>query len=90
MRESKVELCKKWIDAGYIQPRKTINKTVSSYGFKHFVEYWAGEYITNEEFVQAMIEKGYRAQPSSEGSPNFLFNWAYGKGHDWYSMHKGL
>ena len=85
-----VEICKRWIDAGYIKPRKTINKSLSSYSFKHFVEYWAGEYISNEEFIQAMIDKGYIAKQIDVDCPNYFFNWAYANGHDWYSTHKGL
>lgn len=85
-----IEICRKWLDAGYIEPRKTFNKSMSSYSFKHFVEYWAGQYITNEDFIQAVIEKGYKVEPIEEGHPNYLFNWAFCKGHDWYSVHKGL
>ena len=84
-----IELCKKWIDSGFIRPRKTINKRCSSYSFKHFVEYWAGEYISNEEFVQAMIDKGYKARKSKDGE-TYYFNWAYEKGHDWYTVHKSI
>lgn len=82
-----IEICKKWIDAGHIQPRKTINKSMSSYGMKEFVERWSGEYVTNEEFIRAMVDKGYRAEKSG-ASPNYLFNWSYTKGNDWYSVQK--
>lgn len=85
-QQSGVDLCVEWIKAGYIEQRPTINKNMSSYGMKSLVETWSEQYVTNDEFIQAMLNCGYRAQQTSRGSPNFFFNWKYCKGHDWYSV----
>jgi len=34
-----VELCRRWLRL-HAEPRKSVNRTVSSYGLKHFVEDW--------------------------------------------------
>jgi len=81
-----IDTCTEWIKAGYIEPRATLNKKMSSYGMKALVEAWAMKYVTNEEFIQAMLNCGYRAQQTSRDSPNFFFNWKYAQGHDWYSV----
>jgi hypothetical protein len=86
MSSNGIEVCKEWINAGYIEPRSTLNKKINSYGIKHMVEAWAEKYVTNEDFIKAMVDCGYRAQQTSRGSPNFYFNWKYKGAHDWYSV----
>jgi hypothetical protein len=62
-----------WINEGFARPRKTINKSISSYGLKHLAERQAGSYISNEALIQAMIQSGFRAQ-RIPNSPNYYFN----------------
>ncbi|PHR45992.1 MAG: hypothetical protein COA32_12165 [Fluviicola sp.] len=38
---------------------KSINKTYSSYGLKHIVEYKIGEYISNGELIYSMFMEGF-------------------------------
>jgi len=53
----------------FATPRKTQNKSFSSYGLKHDAEAWAGLYITNGALVAAALILGYRAHPNA-GDPN--------------------
>jgi hypothetical protein len=63
----------KWVKAGNAPARKTINKTITSYGLKHFVERKMGQYICNESFVEAMLRLGYKGQRIKD-SENYFFN----------------
>lgn len=68
-----VRNAKFWINEGFVRPRKSINRRISSYGLKHLAERQAGSYISNEALIQAMIESGFRAQ-QIRGTPNYFFN----------------
>lgn len=74
-----------WVASGVIAPRKTINKTRSSYGLKHVAERAMGVYISNEELIRAMLAAGYTAHQTADmqrtNSPNYLFNFKYVRGH---------
>jgi hypothetical protein len=72
---AQVGLCRRWL-ALYVQPRKTINPRRSSYGLKHTVEDWAGDYITNGAFIAAAIAEGYRIDQIG-GGPNAHFNMSF-------------
>jgi len=70
-----VEICKLWLRL-YITPRKTFNARHGSYGLKHYVEEWAGEYVANGAFIQAAIELGYKYK---RYGPNAIFNMSWEK-----------
>ena len=70
---AEVKNAKFWINEGFARPRKTMNKSISSYGLKHLAERQAGSYISNEALIQAMVESGFRAQ-QIRGTTNFYFN----------------
>ena len=68
--EQKEILCS-WI-YGNIVPRKTVNRSYSSYGLKHFFEDSArGFYITNGQFKGAMLECEF--DPDDEDEKNWCF-----------------
>jgi len=68
-----VDICKLWIKK-FIDPRKTINTRHGSYSLKHFVEDWAGHYISNGAFIQAAIELGFNYR---NRGPNAWFNMSF-------------
>ena len=70
-----VKLCENWIEE-FAYPRKTFNRTRSSYGLKHVVEDFFQFYITNGEFIQAAINQGYRFIRQGN-SPNAFFNMSF-------------
>ena len=53
--------------------RKTINKRWSSYGLKHFVEEQIESYVSNGDFIAAMIICGFEYD-NYEHSLNAFFN----------------
>lgn len=55
----KKELIKAWISE-HVRQQKTIRRGVESYPMKGLVERDLGFYITEEQFVDAMKELGYR------------------------------
>ncbi len=59
-----------WI-AKNIQPRKTENRRLSSYGLKHVLQRDTGIYITNNQFKDAMLLCGYTPVRVNE------LNWRY-------------
>ena len=65
-----VEICKKWIKK-FLKPTKTIKDDPTSYHYKHMVEEWSGQYISNGAFILAMLELGYNFRKSG---PNAVFN----------------
>jgi hypothetical protein len=73
-----VDICHKvaeWLAAN-VQSRKTINKNVTSYGYKHEVERAIGTYVSNGAFIAAAIYCGFKYQlvdPNSQ-CPNAYFN----------------
>lgn len=70
-----VELVRRWAVAHHVHvlKRKTINKRITSYGLKHIVEKWAGEYIGNDSLIRGLISCGLKAE-RIPGTPNFFFN----------------
>lgn len=53
-----VDLCCQWLSL--CKQRQSINKKVSSYGLKHYVERYFGEYVSNGDFIAALIVLGIR------------------------------
>ena len=67
-----------------IKPRKTTNKKQTSYGMKHMFSHLLHDYcknnhsyITNGEFIYAMITAGYQPIRCSDTSPNCYFKADY-------------
>ena len=57
--------------------RKTLNRTRSSYGLKHYVEKRLGRrhgYVSNQELIHAMIHCGFNYEETEPDSPNYYFN----------------
>lgn len=53
------QLCCQWLCL--FQRRKTVNLTLgTSYGLKHCVEAWSGEYVTNGAFIAAVLRLGIK------------------------------
>jgi hypothetical protein len=65
-----VETCLDWLKL--VDKRKTINN-YSSYGLKHIVERWSGNYIYNGCFIVAGLIAGLNIKIYF-GSPNASFN----------------
>jgi len=42
--EEQIKLCQEWLDLQ--KNTKNVNTTISSYGYKHIIEQWAGVYIS--------------------------------------------
>lgn len=61
-----------WIDR-YILPAKRVNNMHNSYSLKHRLEHWAtgGLYITNNQFKDAMMNRGFYPVDENE------LNWRY-------------
>jgi len=67
-----------------LEKRKSLNKNSTSYGLKHMVERYEGEYrksgriaigyVSNGMFIAAAIHAGLDMAPSHYGSPNAVFN----------------
>lgn len=58
MNEREISLCIEWISAQQIT--KNLNRYRSSYGLKHIVENWAGEYVSNDSFIEAIKRLGLK------------------------------
>lgn len=67
-----IDLCREWIKQFCI-PRKTRNSRYGSYGLKHLVERYYGEYISNGAFIAAAEESGYEVLPDGNNSLNAGF-----------------
>ena len=57
----------------YFRKTKTIRDDYSSYGLKHIVERNQRLYISNEDFIEAMLNCSYKAKPIPN-SKNYYFN----------------
>jgi len=68
-----VHIVNEWAERFQVKPMKTLNRKRTSYGWKHLVEDWAGEYVSNESFIEAMHQLGFNSKPASD-TPNFYFN----------------
>jgi len=65
-----IDLVYNWIDEN-IYPRKTPLLDYTSYGIKHILESDTGIYLTNNEFKDAMLLRGYSPINPCE------LNWCY-------------
>lgn len=74
--EAQVAFCIEWLRI-YTSPRESFNK-ISSYGFKHIVERWAGNYIANGAFILAAFNEGYKTIPATMSNCNAIFGLSYG------------
>ena len=59
-----------WIISNVL-PRKTANKSHSSYGIKHYAEKDLGFYISNNQFKDAMLQCGF--QPVNPHQTNWIY-----------------
>lgn len=59
-----------WIDE-HIKPIKTINRYRTSYGLKHLMSAATGIYVTNNQFKDALLLKGYEPVNACD------LNWRY-------------
>jgi hypothetical protein len=73
--QEEVILCKDWLKK-YAWPLSRINKSHTSYYYKHVVEACVDRYISNGAFIQAAISQGY-GYIISGGGPNCFFNIKY-------------
>ncbi len=69
--EEQVTLCLAWLKE-FSRPARGWSKR-SSYGLKHTVENWSGQYIANGAFIEAVKRLGYGFRRCSYGSPNAEF-----------------
>lgn len=66
----------------HVEPRKTINRKMSSYGLKHTAEGFlrsltdppANAYVANGAFICAALHLGFEMQRTHLSSPNVYFN----------------
>jgi hypothetical protein len=66
-----VEYCIDWIRK-YMKPHTMINLGHTSYGLKHIVEDFRGEYVSNGSFAYAAIKEGYEyILPNDSQNPYF-------------------
>jgi hypothetical protein len=65
--EDQVKLCIEWLKNRH--GRRTVNTTYTSYHWKHSVEHWCGQYISNGAFIKACIDHGIPIKKIN-GSPN--------------------
>lgn len=70
--EDKVEICIRWLRE-FATPGKTWDIQHTSYGHKHRIEKWAGEYIPNGAMIEAARRLGIEFRPERAGSPNAKF-----------------
>lgn len=56
-----------WLEAN-TDPRKTINRSIGSYGLKHVIEHRVGTYISNESVIEAMRRMGVKMSPIGDGT----------------------
>jgi hypothetical protein len=60
IRDNEVKACIEWLRLQ--KERKTINTNHSSYGYKHIVEKWYGDYISNDSFKEAVRILGIKSK----------------------------
>jgi hypothetical protein len=69
--EKEVQTCLRWL-AKYAEPSDQWGRS-TSYGYKHDVETWAGDYVTNGAFIEAAQRAGYEWKRDGPRSPNAVF-----------------
>lgn len=67
-----VAICASWLELQ--QPIKTIVRDRTSYGYKHDVEKWSGEYVSNGALIAAALGMGLDFKQDHPGSPNVMLN----------------
>jgi hypothetical protein len=74
MRPEAVQACAEWLlSFDGMDRRKTINRSRTSYTWKHMAERDKGMYVTNGEFICAALYLGYK-MCKQRGGPNAYFN----------------
>jgi len=73
--ESQVAWCVEWLQR-FAKPRKTVNR-MSSYGLKHCVEAWCGDYVSNGAFIEAARRLGFEVIPCGPMNPNAVFRLSF-------------
>lgn len=74
IRPEAVQACAEWLlRVEGLSRRKTINRSRSSYTWKHMAERDQGTYIANGEFICAALYLGYKMSRQKDG-PNAYFN----------------
>ena len=67
-----VEYRCEWI--GWQRLTRRVQPGYNSYGYKHQVERWCGEYIPNGAFIAAALGMGLAWKRGHRGSPNAVFS----------------
>lgn len=62
--KKEVQVCVDWLKNQKVT--KTINTSRSSYGYKKLVEDWSGQYVSNEDFVEALRVLGIKHKRANE------------------------
>jgi hypothetical protein len=73
VKQDQVDAVKAWRKQGNLFLRQSINRKITSYGLKHIAERDLGMYISNDSFIEAMQQQGFKAQRINY-SPNYYFN----------------
>jgi hypothetical protein len=76
--EDQVQHCIDWLKE-FAAPRKTTNTRYGSYGLKHIVEDWCGEYVCNGAMIEAVRRLGWDVVPEGPDSPNACFRLSYAR-----------
>lgn len=76
--EGQVRLCMEWLKR-FARPRKTVNYRIGSYGLKHCVEGWDGDYVSNGAFIEAAYRLGFEIIQGGPLSPNAGFRLSFDK-----------
>lgn len=66
----KKELIKKWCELALTKTKAINYKAPSSYGLKHYCESSIGDYISNDEIKEVMIELGFNSDLKLNSSYN--------------------
>lgn len=76
--QEQVERARAWLET-FATPTKTIRSLHTSYWYKHAAEEWAGDYVSNESFIEAARQLGYRC--SFYNSSNCRLNLSLPRGY---------
>ena len=81
-----VRMCEDWINR-FAKIQSTYSDD-SSYGLKHDVERFYGEYVTNGSFIQAALNMGYKVKKNGGGvnNPNACFNMSVTRPEDQFRL----
>lgn len=60
--KTKKEYIKKWCELALTEVKNINNSAPSSYGLKHYCEDSIGEYVSNKEIIEVMVELGYNSK----------------------------